>query len=181
MTNPLTMLSELRKFDPNSDPSEYLSTQLRQNWKAIEDALKKIGVTNANLESSISAINALGNGTSSYGPDVTTFSTSSTSFVASTHTLTINSTGRPIHICLQGVPITETPFSISTTSYCYMELRDGSGRVISNSAINVRTDSPWSVIDPSPSSGSITYTIYARQTAAGTFTISNARLIAVTI
>jgi len=51
MANPLDELAELRKFAPDGDSQKYLSTELRQNWKAIEAAFRKTGTSLAGLTS----------------------------------------------------------------------------------------------------------------------------------
>jgi hypothetical protein len=45
MSNPLRLLSKLRRFPDDGDPAQYLSTEYRQNLKAIEDAFRRLGVT----------------------------------------------------------------------------------------------------------------------------------------
>jgi hypothetical protein len=58
MGNPLNELAELRKYDPSADANDYLHTDLRQNWKAIEDAFRKLGVSTAALTTSQTSINS---------------------------------------------------------------------------------------------------------------------------
>lgn len=53
MANPLRLLSKLRRFPEDGDVAEYLKTENRQNFKAIEDAFRRIGNTSAALTSSI--------------------------------------------------------------------------------------------------------------------------------
>lgn len=43
--NPLRLLAKLRRFPEGGDSSEYLRTEHRQNLKAIEDALRRLGGT----------------------------------------------------------------------------------------------------------------------------------------
>lgn len=50
--NPLKLLSKLRRFDQNKSVEEYLKTEMRQNFKAIEDAFKNAGSTSANIQRS---------------------------------------------------------------------------------------------------------------------------------
>lgn len=57
-SNPLRLLSKLRRFDSKTSVEKYLTTEMRQNFKAIEDALRSIGSDIESQGSGISTINS---------------------------------------------------------------------------------------------------------------------------
>lgn len=172
MSNPLVKLAQLRKFAPGGDSDKYLSTELRQNWKAIEAAFKKVGDS---IQDPVSSVNI-------------TETITSTTFVVSTLSVTVNSTGRPIMLSIQGISDADTTknFYVSTDGICYFYVATISGRVVMTSSLDSATVSkanfPFTVIDPSPELGTITYSVYGRVTVAGkSLYFNNSRLVAVTL
>lgn len=99
-------LSKLKRINPGANLNDYINNEMKQNLKAIEDALRK-GNINFNeasqlidaLQSQIDALNAkTANYKTAY---VSNFVTSSTSYVDVTGTnLSITTTGGPVEISL---------------------------------------------------------------------------------
>lgn len=180
-SNPLRLLGNLREYGGKGDVKDYLKTEMRQNFKAIEDAFRKVGIT-------VSTPGEVAGGiTVTSGPDLVGPGTTSTSFVDSGHEVTVTSTGRPIVLILTQGALGDFSVSCGSSSTAYIRLMRGATKVYSNGlfgttvgAYTFRIETSIVMVDVLPPVGSVTYKFqYRMGSGVGSITISNAKLVAI--
>lgn len=169
-------LAKLKRPQRSQDPSSYLQNEMRQNLKAIEDALKKLGTNLTSVENTIATpVNYV------VSPAQNTFNTTSVSKVDVTNlTLEITTTGNPVVLLL--IP-KDAPAIGSNIVQCFSSntadnsvvscVRDALN--LGDISINRHRQYIWLDV---ASAGTYIYKIQANSPGGGTTSISYMRLMA---